>query len=110
MQYGQGGNMRPGGRRSLLWPFLFCFLLCRLLMPLPPERMQRELSLLDRISIVCISDTLGQHRKLHIPRADILIHSGGFAHNKDMVKDFDEWLGHCPHPGPDLRFPLCRAV
>ena len=48
-------------------------------MPLPPERAQRDLALLDRVAVVCIADTNGMHRKLHIPRADVLIHSGGFA-------------------------------
>eukprot|EP00668_Euglena_longa_P016224 GGOE01020450.1.p1 GENE.GGOE01020450.1~~GGOE01020450.1.p1 ORF type:complete len:368 (+),score=95.13 GGOE01020450.1:85-1188(+) len=89
MHYDMDGGGH-GQRRSLVWPFIFCFLLCRMLMPLPPERAHRDF--VERVSIVCLSDTNGQHRKVHIPKADILIHSGNFARTASELADFDAWL------------------
>eukprot|EP00669_Euglena_mutabilis_P011252 TRINITY_DN5912_c0_g1_i1.p1 TRINITY_DN5912_c0_g1~~TRINITY_DN5912_c0_g1_i1.p1 ORF type:complete len:340 (-),score=66.03 TRINITY_DN5912_c0_g1_i1:76-1095(-) len=59
-------------------------------MPLPPDGPG---GVTDRVAIVCLADTDGQHRRLHIPTADILIHSGGFARTRTELSDFDAWLG-----------------
>ena len=47
------------------------------------------------LRLVLISDTHMQHRKLVMPKGDVLIHAGDFT-NKGRVKDikeFDSWLG-----------------
>ena len=47
-----------------------------------------------RIRVVLISDTHMQHRKLVMPKGDLLIHAGDFTNQgraKD-IKDFDDWL------------------
>ena len=47
------------------------------------------------LRVVLISDTHMQHRKLDMPKADMLIHAGDFTNKgraKD-IKDFDDWLG-----------------
>ena len=52
------------------------------------------------ITIVCISDTHGQHRKLTMPdHADILIHAGDYTKygKKEDAIDFNEWLGLLPY-------------
>lgn len=54
----------------------------------------------NKVKIVCISDTHGQHRSLQIPEGEILIHAGDFtkfAKQSDM-KDFNAWLATLPHP------------
>ena len=49
------------------------------------------------ISIVCISDTHGDHRALtnYIPPGEILIHAGDYTlyGNRDNAADFNVWLG-----------------
>mmetsp|Transcript_113920 Transcript_113920/g.179327 ORF Transcript_113920/g.179327 Transcript_113920/m.179327 type:complete len:224 (+) Transcript_113920:39-710(+) len=50
-------------------------------------------------SIVVISDTHGEHRKIPVPDADILIHAGDFTRfgsEQDAV-DFNAWLATLPH-------------
>ncbi len=52
------------------------------------------------VRIVCLSDTHGLHRKLTLPPADILIHSGDFmvhGRSTDEIDDFNSWLGSLPH-------------
>ena len=49
--------------------------------------------------VVCISDTHGGYRGLHIPDGDILVHSGditAFGTAKEAM-DFNRWLGELPH-------------
>ena len=55
------------------------------------------------ITIICISDTHGEHRKLSIPNTTdpcntILIHAGDYTKfgKKDHVIDFNDWLGSLP--------------
>src|SRR5580658_3578813 len=52
------------------------------------------------LRIVCISDTHGQHAKLHLPEGDILVHAGDFMAFGDKpreVTDFNQWLGKQTH-------------
>ena len=50
----------------------------------------------DCTRIVCISDTHGRHRQVHLPAGDILIHGGDFTNSgevgsiKDLSKYFEE--------------------
>ncbi|MGB0525784.1 MAG: metallophosphatase domain-containing protein [Flammeovirgaceae bacterium] len=43
---------------------------------------------------VAIADTHGEHRKLHLPVGDVLIHAGDFCHfgNEEHLHDFLEWF------------------
>lgn len=52
------------------------------------------------LTIVCISDTHGKHRKLtetlkDLPDADLLVHAGDFCdkYNESHAIDFNNWLG-----------------
>ena len=47
------------------------------------------------LRVVLISDTHMQHRKLVMPKGDLLIHAGDFTNKgrKKDIKDFDDWLG-----------------
>jgi Icc-related predicted phosphoesterase len=52
------------------------------------------------ITIVCISDTHGEHRKLSMPtKGDILIHAGDYTKfgKKEQLVDFNDWLGTLPY-------------
>lgn len=56
----------------------------------------------NKIRIVMISDTHGQHNDMIIPDGDILIHCGditmkGEVEGKKGLKNFAEWLGNLPH-------------
>eukprot|EP00565_Helicotheca_tamesis_P003376 CAMPEP_0185729172 /NCGR_PEP_ID=MMETSP1171-20130828/4508_1 /TAXON_ID=374046 /ORGANISM="Helicotheca tamensis, Strain CCMP826" /LENGTH=235 /DNA_ID=CAMNT_0028397951 /DNA_START=95 /DNA_END=802 /DNA_ORIENTATION=- len=53
----------------------------------------------QRISVICISDTHGCHREVHIPDGDILIHAGDFTNfgKEQDATDFNDWLGELPH-------------
>jgi Icc-related predicted phosphoesterase len=54
----------------------------------------------DVVRIVLMGDTHGQHRTLHVPDGDILIHAGDFTlfnQNRDLVRDFNLWLFKLPH-------------
>lgn len=45
--------------------------------------------------IVLISDTHAQHRKLQVPRGDMLIHAGDICHrgkSLEVIEDFNAWL------------------
>eukprot|EP00128_Syssomonas_multiformis_P009359 Colp12_sorted_trinity150504_noHs@35462 len=46
------------------------------------------------LRFVCISDTHGKHRDLHLPKADVLIHGGDFTNTgeKSQVEDLHKWL------------------
>jgi len=48
--------------------------------------------------IVCISDTHGKHKKVKIPKCDILIHAGDFSSTgkHDEVERFLRWLNKQP--------------
>lgn len=50
--------------------------------------------------IACISDTHGFHRRLDVPKAEILIHAGDFSALSPTVEeldDFNDWLASLPH-------------
>lgn len=58
-------------------------------------------------SIVCISDTHGQHKQVSVPGGDILIHAGDICAWGDDPKeytDFNAWLGTLPHKHKILIF------
>lgn len=46
------------------------------------------------VRIVALSDTHGQHRRIHVPDGDVLIHCGDVDCSPD---DFGAWLGDLPH-------------
>lgn len=52
-------------------------------------------------TVVIISDTHGQHRKLSgkVPPGDILVHAGDFTRfgREEDAVDFNAWLGELPH-------------
>eukprot|EP00927_Polykrikos_kofoidii_P073327 TRINITY_DN69376_c0_g1_i1.p1 TRINITY_DN69376_c0_g1~~TRINITY_DN69376_c0_g1_i1.p1 ORF type:complete len:327 (-),score=44.81 TRINITY_DN69376_c0_g1_i1:129-1109(-) len=47
------------------------------------------------VRVVCISDTHGHHRKLELPKGDVLIHAGDFTRfgKREHAEDFNQWLG-----------------
>jgi Icc-related predicted phosphoesterase len=52
------------------------------------------------VKIVCLSDTHGLHRKVHVPPGDLLIHAGDFtlfSKSQPEIRDFNAWLGELPH-------------
>ena len=52
------------------------------------------------MTIVCISDTHGMHRKIKdLPTGDVLIHAGDLTSKGEewQIRDLDEWLGTLPH-------------
>jgi len=53
----------------------------------------------DHLRFVCISDTHGMHRRIHVPVGDVLLHSGDFTSNgkRSEVEDFFQWLTELPH-------------
>jgi Icc-related predicted phosphoesterase len=55
---------------------------------------------LHQVKIVCLSDTHGSHRKVHVPPGDLLIHAGDFtllSKSQPEIRDFNAWLGELPH-------------
>mmetsp|Transcript_104610 Transcript_104610/g.301631 ORF Transcript_104610/g.301631 Transcript_104610/m.301631 type:complete len:493 (-) Transcript_104610:1544-3022(-) len=52
-----------------------------------------------RLRFVCISDTHGGHRGTHLPRGDVLVHTGDFTNTGEthQVHDFCEWLVEQKH-------------
>lgn len=49
------------------------------------------------IKICCFSDTHGTHRKLNIPKCDILIFAGDAGITSfEKLEDFNQWLGEQP--------------
>jgi len=48
------------------------------------------------MTVAAISDTHGQHRKLHVPDGEVLIVGGDFTDGqfttREQVKEFDEWM------------------
>ena len=54
----------------------------------------------DTVRLVLMSDTHGEHRSLHVPNGDFLIHAGDFTlfnRSRALVCDFDQWLLQLPH-------------
>ncbi len=54
----------------------------------------------DVLRIVLMSDTHGQHRTLHVPDGDFLIHAGDFTvfnRSREAVRDFNRSLLELPH-------------
>jgi len=49
----------------------------------------------DKVTLVCISDTHGQHRQLDMPPGDILLHAGDYTlyGRREDAEDFNAWLG-----------------
>jgi Icc-related predicted phosphoesterase len=63
-----------------------------------PRRKEQEIPKRP-LRLVCIGDTHGLHRSLHIPAGDILIHSGDFLVDGSSVEeldDFNAWLTSLP--------------
>lgn len=59
-----------------------------------------ELERKDIVRLLLLSDTHCQHRSLHVPDGDILIHAGDFTlfnQSRDSVRDFNDWLAKLPH-------------
>lgn len=52
------------------------------------------------MKILAISDTHGQHRKLKLPKSDLVLHAGDISQHGDRreVEDFLDWFGKLPHP------------
>jgi Icc-related predicted phosphoesterase len=53
------------------------------------------------MKLICLSDTHTHHRRVEIPKGDILIFAGDICHKgKDLavIQDFNTWLGELPHP------------
>lgn len=54
----------------------------------------------DGVRIVVMGDTHDQHRSLHVPAGDFLIHAGDFTlfnRSRESVLDFNRWLSELPH-------------
>mmetsp|Transcript_5893 Transcript_5893/g.8906 ORF Transcript_5893/g.8906 Transcript_5893/m.8906 type:complete len:373 (-) Transcript_5893:87-1205(-) len=51
--------------------------------------------------ITCMSDTHGKHRKIHVPKCDVLIHAGDFTKSgeKDIVTDLANFFEELVHNG-----------
>ena len=68
------------------------------------------------VSVVIVSDTHRNHRRLAIPNGDILLHCGDFSNRHDWynlsdenpipksIIDFNQWLGTLPH---QHKFVIC---
>lgn len=54
----------------------------------------------DKVRLVLMADTHGQHWTIHVPDGDVLIHAGDFTlfnRSRDSVLDFNRWLLKRPH-------------
>jgi Icc-related predicted phosphoesterase len=54
----------------------------------------------DVVRIVLVGDTHGQHRTLHVPSGDFLLHAGDFTllnRSREEVRDFNQCLSDLPH-------------
>jgi len=54
----------------------------------------------DVVRIVIMSDTHGQHRNVHVPAGDFLLHGGDFTlfnRSREAVRDFNCFLSSLPH-------------
>ena len=66
------------------------------------------------LKLVCISDTHGEHRKLQLPKGDLLIHAGDISNGyQDEVEDFLLWFDQLPFThkvfiGGNMDFPLAQ--
>lgn len=85
-----GYEERPQRQRNYVMLLLFLVILRYMV---PGNDVPRFVGVGDRLIVVCIADTHGQHRRLRIPRADILIHAGDFTSPDGSYADFDAWLG-----------------
>jgi hypothetical protein len=51
---------------------------------------------LPSMTVAAVSDTHGQHRKLHVPEGEVLIVGGDFTDGhfttRKQVQEFDEWM------------------
>jgi hypothetical protein len=51
---------------------------------------------LPSMTVAAVSDTHGQHRKLHVPEGEVLIVGGDFTDGhfttREQVQEFDEWM------------------
>src|SRR5687768_340964 len=54
----------------------------------------------NKISIVILGNTHGNHNCLQVPDGEMLIHTGNFTLNGsiDDAVEFNSWLGRLPHP------------
>lgn len=54
---------------------------------------------MQKIRIICLSDTHGFHKKVKVPDGDILIHAGDISIKGEIieVKNFINWFGNQPH-------------
>jgi Icc-related predicted phosphoesterase len=52
------------------------------------------------LRFVLISDTHGQHRELHLPPGDVLVHAGDLTAHGELsdLEALDAWLAEQPHP------------
>lgn len=78
---------RPSWWKSMI-PFLF-----------PPNKTEIDETSATLVTIVCISDTHGHHRRLDMPPGDILICGGDYTQygNESDAIDFNEWLSSLPY-------------
>jgi hypothetical protein len=55
---------------------------------------------LDKVRMVCLSDTHFRHQDIQIPEGDLLVHAGDFTHlgTEQEVIRFGRWLRGLPHP------------
>ncbi|KOY87706.1 metallophosphoesterase [bacterium 336/3] len=58
------------------------------------------------MKILCISDTHGQHRKLNLPEADMIIHAGDMSGKGEawQIREFFEWFSKLSY-----RYKICIA-
>ena len=49
--------------------------------------------------VVCMGDSHSRHESVHVPAADVFLHSGDFSMfgNREHIKKFNDWLGMLPH-------------
>ena len=54
--------------------------------------------ILNGLRIIAISDTHGRHRSLHVPEADVIIHTGDACEDgdEDQLMDFFYWFSELP--------------
>lgn len=54
----------------------------------------------DRMKLVCISDTHSMHRRIpEVPDGDVLVHAGDSLGQGTLenIEELNEWLGTLPH-------------
>jgi len=62
------------------------------------KQLDMQILNLNNITILAISDTHSQHRSLHIPVVDIIIHAGDACEDGDeeQLMDFFDWFSELP--------------